>query len=102
MAVLALCGIILLGLIMIPFGLPGTLVIFCGAIGYKLLVVGSISWFTVGIIGALMVCAECVDWTLAARFTKRYGGSRLASWGAVIGGMVGAFLGVPVPLVGSV
>ena len=55
MALLALCGIILLGLVMIPFGLPGTLVIFCGAIGYMLLVPGSISWFTVGVIGCMML-----------------------------------------------
>jgi uncharacterized protein YqgC (DUF456 family) len=102
MALLALCGVILLGLIMIPFGLPGTLVIFCGAIGYALLVPGSISWFSVGIIGAMMVFAEVLDWMLTARFTKRYGGSRRASWGAIIGGMVGAFLGVPVPIVGSI
>jgi uncharacterized protein YqgC (DUF456 family) len=102
MAVLALCGIILLGLIMIPFGLPGTLIIFCGALGYALLVPGSLSWFTVGAIGAMMITAEVLEWMLTARFTKRYGGSRRASWGAVIGGMVGAFLGVPVPIVGSV
>jgi uncharacterized protein YqgC (DUF456 family) len=102
MALLALCGVILLGLLMIPFGLPGTLVIFCGAIGYMLLVPGSISWFTVGVVGAMMVTAEVLEWALTARFTKRYGGSRRASWGAVIGGMVGAFLGVPVPIVGSI
>src|SRR3954470_6895318 len=102
MALLALCGVILLGLLMIPFGLPGTLVIFCGAIGYMLLVPGSISWFTVGVVGAMMVVAEVLEWVLTSRFTKRYGGSRRASWGAVIGGMVGAFLGVPVPIVGSV
>jgi hypothetical protein len=102
MAVLALCGIILLGLILIPFGLPGTLVIFCGALGYALLVPGSLSWFTVGVIGAMMVTAEVLEWMLTARFTKRYGGSKRASWGAIIGGMVGAFLGVPVPIVGSI
>jgi uncharacterized protein YqgC (DUF456 family) len=102
MALLALCGIILLGLLMIPFGLPGTLVIFCGAIGYTLLVPGSISWFTVGVIGAMMVFAEVLEWMLTARFTKRYGGSKRASWGAVIGGMIGAFLGVPIPVVGSI
>lgn len=102
MALLALCGVILLGLLMIPFGLPGTLVIFCGAIGYTLLVPGSIGWFTVGVVGAMMVVAEVLEWVLTSRFTKRYGGSRRASWGAVIGGMVGAFLGVPVPIVGSI
>jgi uncharacterized protein YqgC (DUF456 family) len=102
MEVLILIAIVLLGLFMIPFGLPGTLVILCGAIGYKMLVPGSLSWFTVGVIAALMLLAEGLEWALTARFTKRYGGSRRASWGAVIGGMVGAFFGVPVPVVGSI
>src|SRR3954462_6124808 len=88
MALLALCGIILLGLIMIPFGLPGTLVIFCGAIGYTLLVPGSISWFTVGVIGAMMVTAEVIEWALTARFTKRYGGGGRPGGGG--GGRVAA------------
>lgn len=103
MAYLALLGIILLGLLMIPFGLPGTLVMVCGAIGYKLLVpAGGIGWFTVGVVSAMMIVAEALEWTLTARFTKKYGGSRRASWGAILGGMIGAFMGVPVPVVGSV
>lgn len=103
MGLLALVAIIAVGLIMIPFGLPGTLVIFCGALGYKLLVpTGGVGWPTVVIIGLMMIVAEALEWVLTARFTKKYGGSRRAGWGAVIGGMVGAFMGVPVPVVGSV
>lgn len=103
MGLLALVAIIALGLIMIPFGLPGTLVMFCGALGYKLLVpAGGIGWFTVAIVGAMMVVAEGFEWVLTARYTRKYGGSRRAGWGAVIGGMVGAFMGVPVPVVGSI
>jgi uncharacterized protein YqgC (DUF456 family) len=100
---LILAAICLLGLVMIPFGLPGTLVMFCGAIGYKLLVpTGGIGWFTVALAGVLMLIAEGLEWVLTAKFTKKYGGSRRASWGAVIGGMIGAFFGVPVPVVGSI
>src|SRR3954467_1845153 len=103
MEILILVGIIVLGLIMIPFGMPGTLVMLCGAIGYKLLVpTGGIGWFTVFGVSALMIVAEVLEWVLTARFTKKYGGSRRAGWGAILGGMVGAFLGVPVPIVGSV
>ena len=76
MAVLILIAIVLLGLFLIPFGLPGTLVILCGAIGYKLLVPASIGWFSVGVVAALMLLAEGLEWVLTARFTKRYGGSR--------------------------
>jgi uncharacterized protein YqgC (DUF456 family) len=103
MQALLLVVAIVLGLIMIPFGMPVTLVMFAGALSYYLMVPhGAIGLATVIGVGLLMVIAEGLEWTLTARFTKRYGGSRRASWGAVIGGMVGAFVGVPVPIVGSV
>ena len=103
MQLLLLIAAIVLGLIMIPFGLPGTLVMFAGALCYYLLVPGGgIGLTTVIVVGLLMVLAEGLEWVLTARFTKKYGGSRRAGWGAIIGGMVGAFLGVPVPIVGSI
>lgn len=103
MDVLILGVVLVLSLIMIPFGMPGTLVMFAAAICYKLLVPqGGIGWVTVTIVGILMVVAEGLEWTLASRFARRYGGSRRAGWGAVIGGMVGAVMGVPVPIVGSI
>lgn len=94
---------LLLGLVMIPFGLPGTLVMFVAVLCYKLLVpFGGIGWTTVVITAGLMVIAEALEWVLTSRFARKYGGSRRASWGAVIGGMVGAFFGVPIPILGSV
>jgi uncharacterized protein YqgC (DUF456 family) len=103
MAILALIAVLLLGLVMIPFGMPGTLVMFCGALGYKLLQPhGGIGWATVIIAGLLMAFAEAMEWVLTGRYTRKYGGSRRASWGAVIGGMIGAFIGVPIPLIGPV
>ena len=103
MEVLILAAVLLLSLIMIPFGMPGTLVMFAAALCYKLLVPqGGIGWPSVVIVGILMAIAEGLEWTLAARFAKKYGGSRRAGWGAVIGGMVGAFMGVPIPIVGSI
>ena len=103
MQAILLIAAILLGLIMIPFGMPGTLVMFAAALCYYLLVPGGgIGLATVIAMGVLMAIAEGLEWVLTARFTKRYGGSRRAGWGAIIGGMVGAFLGVPVPVVGSI
>ena len=100
---LLLGAALLLGLIMIPFGMPGTLVMFAAVLCYKLLVpTGGIGWATVVITGVLMIAAEGLEWVLTSRFARKYGGSRRASWGAVIGGMIGAFVGVPVPILGSV
>src|SRR5947208_5625923 len=99
MAALGLLAAIVLGILMIPFGMPGTLVIFGGVLCYYLLVPGgAIGLTTLILIGAMMVVAEALEWMLAGRFAKKYGGSKRAGWGAIIGGMIGAFLGVPVPI----
>lgn len=103
MAVILLIAAILLGLVMIPFGMPGTLVLFAAAFCYYMLVPhAGIGIVTVVVMGVLMVIAEGLEWVLTSRFTRKYGGSKRASWGAIIGGMLGAFFGVPVPVVGSV
>jgi uncharacterized protein len=103
MQVLLLIAAIVLGLIMIPFGMPGTLVMFAAALCYYLLVPGGgIGLATVIGVGVLMAVAEGLEWVLTSRFTKKYGGSRRAGWGAIIGGMIGAFMGVPIPIVGSI
>ena len=102
MNVLILVAVMLLGLVMIPFGLPGTWIIAAAALGYQLLVPDSISIFTIIAVVVLALIGELLEFSLSAKYTKKYGGSRRASWGAIIGGMVGAFMGVPVPIVGSV
>ena len=103
MQVLLLIAAIVLGLIMIPFGFPGTLVMFAAALCYYLLVPGGgIGLFTVIGVGVLMVVAEGLEWMLTGSFTRRFGGSKRAGWGAIIGAMIGAFVGVPVPIVGSI
>jgi uncharacterized protein YqgC (DUF456 family) len=102
-----LLGLILFAsVLLIPLGLPGIWVMLASAVGYNALVAGKIAgpigWVT--LIGTLLlaVVAEVVDFTLAARFARRFGGSRRAGWGAILGGFLGAFAGIPIPIVGSV
>jgi uncharacterized protein len=102
MTVLLLAAVLVLGLVMIPFGMPGTWIIAGAALGYSILVPGSIGVFTIIAVAVLAVIGEVIEFTLTAKYTKKYGGSRRASWGAIIGGMVGAIMGVPVPIIGSV
>ena len=102
MTVILLALVLLLGLVMIPFGLPGTWIIAGSAIGYAALVPHSIGAVTIICVTVLAFVGELIEFYLTARYTKKYGGSRRASWGAVIGGMVGAFVGIPVPIIGSV
>lgn len=99
--VLAACGIV--GLLMIPFGLPGLWVMVLGFLVYGWLTqFRSESVATIGIVLAIAFAGELVETWLGFRFARRYGGSRRAGWGALLGGLVGAVVGVPVPVVGSV
>lgn len=98
----ALVGVPLLALclLLVPLGLPGVwlMVALLGA-GALL---GEVGWTVVLVALALAAVAEAMEWWLVARLNLRYGGSRPAFWGAVVGGLVGVVVGVPVPLVGSV
>jgi uncharacterized protein YqgC (DUF456 family) len=98
-----LLAIVLAGtLLLIPLGLPGTWAIVVVAIAYKFAVPGgaAIGMATLAGVGAMAALADVLDFTLAARFARKYGGTRGSAWGAVIGGLVGACVGVPVPVIG--
>jgi uncharacterized protein len=101
---IALLGVVLLAsLLMVPLGLPGLWVMLGAALLYNVLLpAGGIGWVTLGGCGALVIVAEVLEFTLGARYTKKYGGSRRAGWGSIIGGIAGAIVGVPVPVIGSV
>lgn len=101
--VLLLLGTGLVGLVLIPFGLPGLWVILLGMLGYGWLTgFATLSAGTLGLAIGLALVGELVEAWAGFRFARRYGGSRRAGWGALIGGLVGAVIGVPVPVVGSV
>jgi len=101
-ALLALFIALLVGLVLVPLGLPGLWVMLAATFGYWLAVpTGSVGAVTVVVVGAMVVAAEVVEFTVAGRYARQYGGSRRASWGAIIGSVVGAVIGVPVPVVGS-
>lgn len=91
------------GLFLVPLGLPGLWVIVLGLIGYGWLT----EFRTAGVrmiataVG-LALLGDVVEWWLGFRFARRYGGSRRAAWGALVGGLVGAGVGVPLPFFGSI
>lgn len=101
---LLLFGVVLvLSLFLIPIGLPGIWLMVGAAIGYDALVGGDpIGWITIVATAVLATSAEVLEFSLSARYTRKYGGSRRAGWGAILGGIAGAIIGVPVPVIGSV
>ena len=103
MEILLLSVILILSLILIPLGLPGTWIMVAAALGYWILVpTGGVGMVTVIGTGLLALFGEIIEFSLSGRYARKYGGSRRAGWGAIIGGIVGAFVGVPVPIVGPV
>jgi len=92
-----------IGLVLIPFGLPGLWVILLGILGYGWLTdFQTLSvWFLALMIG-LAIVGEVFETWIGFRYAKRYGGSSRAGWGALIGGLIGAIIGVPLPIIGSV
>lgn len=103
MAILLLLAAQVAGLLLIPFGLPGTwlqvlaLAGFAWATGFR-----EVGFVPIALALALAIAAEVGEFVLGGRYAERYGGSRRAAWGAILGGIVGAVLGVPIPIVGSV
>lgn len=93
-------GLLFLALPLIPLGLPGLWV--------QVLVLAAATFFDrfspVLLIGVVLLATlgEAGEYWFMKRFAARYGGSRRAFWGALVGGMLGMFVGLPIPIVGSV
>src|SRR5437773_10766401 len=99
--VLGICTI--LGLVLVPLGLPGLWVMVAGVVGYGWLTgFRSVGVATIAIVLGLAFLGEIIDNWLGFCYAKRYGGSTRSGWGALIGGIVGAIIGVPVAIIGSV
>src|SRR5207245_6582604 len=99
--VLGICTI--LGLVLVPLGLPGLWVMVAGVAGYGWLMdFRSVGVTTIALVLGLALVGEIVETWLGFRLARRYGGSSRAGWGALVGGIAGAVVGVPVPIIGSV
>src|SRR5947199_3312727 len=99
--VLGICTI--LGLVLVPLGLPGLWVMVAGVVGYGWLTdFRSVGVATIALVLGLAFLGEVIEAWLGFRFARTFGGSRRSAWGALVGGIVGAAMGVPLPVVGSV
>lgn len=95
-----LIGLMTVALFLTPLGVPGLwLMVGVLALGAWLGHVG-----TLVLIACILLAltAELVEFWIVRRLNVRYGGSRKAFWGAIIGGTIGVLVGMPVPIIGSV
>ncbi|CAN5187980.1 hypothetical protein BH24GEM2_BH24GEM2_19000 [soil metagenome] len=102
-AYLLLAAAQIIGILLIPLGLPGLWI----QVGALALYAWQTDFATMGAIPIVVVvvlglAAEALEFGLGGRYARRYGGGRRAAWGAILGGIVGAIMGVPVPIIGSV
>ena len=103
LATLVLVLTIVVGLALVPLGLPGLWLMVLGVIGFGWLTgFRSVGAGMIGIVLGLAAIGEIIEAWIGFRLARRYGGSRRAGWGALVGGIVGAIIGVPIPIVGSV
>jgi uncharacterized protein YqgC (DUF456 family) len=87
-------------------GLPGNWLIVATAALYAWLLPGAaVGWPVTGVVTGLALVGELVEFAASAAGVKRSGGSGcgavLALVGSVIGAITGMFVGIPIPVVGS-
>jgi uncharacterized protein len=105
MALFLFALVLFVSLVLIPLGLPGLWVMIAAAVVYNALSAGiPVGVFPLATAVVLSAAAEIMEYTLAGRYTRKYGGSKSGARWAIIGGIAGAILGFPfpVPFVGSV
>jgi len=90
----------LVGLLLIPFGIPG-LWVMIAALTAAVLLGAPVGWLTLLGLVALAGAAELGEYLAVKIASDRYGGSNRAFWGAIAGGIVGGVAGTPVPVAGS-
>jgi len=95
----------LLGLFLIPFGIPGTFLQVAAALVLRLQSGGALMrmrW--VALFFGMALVGELIDFLSGQFGAKKFGGSKSAAWGALLGGFIGAFFGslIPIPLIGTV
>jgi uncharacterized protein YqgC (DUF456 family) len=81
-------------------GAPGNwiMIAILGALTWS----GRVSVLTLAACIAVAVIAEGIEFMLVKKLAERYGGSRRAFWGALLGGIAGVVVGLPVPVIGSI
>ncbi|MDP2577897.1 MAG: DUF456 domain-containing protein [Gemmatimonadota bacterium] len=92
----------LVGLVLVPFGLPGLWLMVLALIGYAALTgFERVSVLTLVVVVLIAVAGEVLEAFVGFGMAKKFGGSSRAGWGALVGGLIGAVVGTPVPVLGN-
>lgn len=102
LAIVAFLLLSIIGLLVIPAGIPGTFII-VGASGLTGLMTGwdVVSLSLIFIFLGLAIFGEVGDYLFSVASGKRYGASKYSLIGSFIGAVVGSILGLPLPVIGN-
>ncbi|HYG75390.1 MAG TPA: DUF456 domain-containing protein [Planctomycetota bacterium] len=93
------------GMFIIPFGLPGTFLQIAATLALAAATGGALmAWHWVILFLVLALMGEGIEFLSGQWGARKFGGSKQAAWGAIIGGLCGALFGgalIPIPIVGS-
>lgn len=92
-------AVMVLGLLLIPLGLPGLWLMV--AVLAAAALAGAVAWPTLAALVVLGFLAELAEYVAVQRFSLRYGGDNWTFVGAIAGGVAGALVGTPVPVIGA-
>ena len=96
--------VLVVGVVVVGFGIPGTFVIASAALLYGLAT--GFERVPILLVVVLFVVAglvELIEFFLSGYMAERYGGSRASFWGAIGGGILGAIWGTGVlPVFGTI
>lgn len=92
--------IMTIALFLTPLGLPGNWIMIAVLAGAAFF--GEIGLAVLAAALAIAFVGEAIEFFIVKRYNLRYGGSNRAFWGALGGGLLGTFIGIPVPIIGSI
>lgn len=88
---------------MVPFGLPGTFVMVVDAAAYGYFTHWTrVNLALVVVLLGMAIVGEVLEQIISVRGAAQHGGGKVGMWGAFIGGIIGAFAGTPLPVIGNV
>ncbi|MCH7886349.1 MAG: DUF456 domain-containing protein [Candidatus Marinimicrobia bacterium] len=95
--------VLVTGIVLTLFGIPGTFIIASAALLYSLFTdFSGISWVLIFLLFAIAILLEFLEFSLSGYMANRFGGSKLSIVGAILGGLIGAIWGTAIlPVIGT-
>ncbi len=85
--------LLLLALLLIPFNIPGNLIIAGLHLVYMIVIQGAVNWELFSLLAVLAGIAELIEFFISMKSTQHFGGSQKSMLAAVAGSIFGAFIG---------